>query len=92
MFQLYGETLIDPKKCLKSIAKEGKKKGYKFDNVELGTALNEMDDAGAFSDIELDDAALTSLMGMAGEAQQASAGQSRMKCTVPALGGVLSPT
>ena len=68
--ELYGETLIDPKKGLKSIAKAGKKEGYKFDKAELGAALDEMDDAGAFSDIELDDAALASLMGMGGEQQQ----------------------
>ena len=65
--QLYGETLIDPKKGLKNIAKAGKKEGYKFDKKELGAALDEMNDAGAFSDVELDDAALASLMGMGGE-------------------------
>ena len=68
--QLYGETLIDPKKGLKSIAKAGKKEGYKFDKKELGAALDEMDDAGAFSDIELNDAALASLLGMGGEQLQ----------------------
>ena len=65
--ELYGETLIDPKKGLKSIAKAGKKEGYKFDKEELGAALDEMNDAGAFDDVELDDAALVSLMGMGGE-------------------------
>ena len=68
--ELYGETLIDPKKGLKSIAKAGKKEGYKFDKDELATALNEMDDAGTFGNIELDDAALASLMGMGGEQQK----------------------
>ena len=68
--ELYGETLIDPKNGLKSIAKAGKKEGYKFDKKELGAALDEMDDAGAFSDVELDDAALASLMGMGGAQQQ----------------------
>ena len=68
--KLYGETLIDPKKGLKSIAKAGKKEGYKFNKKELGTALDEMNDAGAFSSIELDDAALTTLMGMGGEQLQ----------------------
>ena len=67
--QLYGETLIDPKKGL-GIAKAGKKEGYKFDKKELGAALDEMDDAGAFSDIELNDAALASLLGMGGEQLQ----------------------
>ena len=70
--ELYGQTLIDPKKGLKSIAKAGKKEGYKFDKAELGEALDEMNDAGAFFDVELDDAALASLMGMGGSQQQAS--------------------
>ena len=70
--ELYGETLIDPKKGLKSIAKAGKKEGYKFDKAELGAALDEMNDAGAFSDVELDDAALAALMGMGGSQQQHS--------------------
>ena len=74
--ELYGETLINPKQGLKSIVKTGKKVGYKFNKAELGAALDEMNDAGAFSDIELDDAALTSLIGMGGEAQQASVAQS----------------
>ena len=68
--ELYGETLIDPKKGLKSIAKAGKKEGYKFDKVELGAALDEMNDAGAFSSVELDDAALATLLGMGGEQLQ----------------------
>ena len=70
MSTLYGETLINPKKGLKSITKAGKKEGYKFNKKDLGTALDEMDDAGAFSDVELDDAALTALMGMGGEQQR----------------------
>ena len=68
--ELYGETLIDPKKGLKSIAKAGKKEGYKLDKKELGAALDEMNDAGSFGDVELDDAALASLMGMGGSQQQ----------------------
>ena len=69
MSKLYGKTLINPKKGLKSIVKAGKKEGYKFDKAELATALDEMNDAGAFSDVELDDAALAALMGMGGEQQ-----------------------
>ena len=65
--ELYGETLIDPKKGIKSIAKAGKKEGYKFDKKELGAALDEMNKGGAFDTVELDDAALTALMGMGGE-------------------------
>ena len=69
--ELYGQTLIDPKKGLKSIAKAGKKEGYQFDKAELAEALDEMNDEGAFYDVELDDAALASLMGMGGAQQQA---------------------
>ena len=72
--ELYGETLIDPKKGLKSIAKAGKKEGYEFNKKELGAALDEMEDAGAFSDVELDDAALASLLGMGGSQQQDDTG------------------
>ena len=68
--ELYGETLIDPKKGLKSIAKVGKKEGYKFDKKELGAALDDMNKAGTFDTVELDDAALASLMGMGGSQQQ----------------------
>jgi len=69
MSALYGETLINPKKGLKRIVKAGKKEGYSFDKDELGAALDEMDQAGAFSSVELDDSALTALMGMGGEQQ-----------------------
>ena len=68
--ELYGQTLIDPKKGLKSITKAGKKEGYKLDKKELGAALDEMNDAGAFLDVELDDAALATLMGMGGAVGQ----------------------
>ena len=70
MSELYGETLIDPKKGLKSIAKAGKKEGYKFNKAELGAALDEMNQEGAFGTLELDDAALTTLMGMGGEQER----------------------
>jgi len=69
--QFYGETLINPKKGIKSIRKAAKKEGYLFDKNELGDALNEMNQAGAFVDIELDDAALASLLGMGSETRQA---------------------
>jgi len=73
--ELYGEMLIDPKEGLKSITKAGKKEGYKFDKAELGAALNEMDEAGAFSNVELDDAALITLLGLGGEQQQSASVQ-----------------
>ena len=64
--KLYGETLINPTKGIKRIRKAAKKEGYSFDKAELGDALNEMDQAGEFFDVELDDAALASLLGKAG--------------------------
>ena len=74
--ELYGEILINPKKGLKSIRKAAKREGYLFDKDELADALNEMNQAGAFVDIELDDAALASLLGNAGAIGQASVHQS----------------
>ena len=73
--KLYGKTLIDGKKGLKSIIQVGKKEGYKFDKKELGAALDDMNQAGAFSDVELDDAALATLLGMGGSQQQHYAGR-----------------
>jgi len=64
--ELYGETLIDPKKGLKSIVKAGKKEGYKLEKKELGAAIDEMNDAAAFIGVELVDAGLVLLMGMVG--------------------------
>ena len=64
--RLYGETLINPKKGLKRIVKAGKKEGYSFDKDELADALNEMDQAGAFISVELDDASLEALAGGGG--------------------------
>ena len=63
MSELYGETLINPKKGLKRIVKTGKKEGYSFDKDELADALNEMDQAGAFVNVEVDDASLEALLG-----------------------------
>ena len=66
MSELYSEILIKPKKDLKSINKAAKKEGYVFDKDELADALNEMELAGAFINVELNDAALVSLLGNAG--------------------------
>ena len=57
--RLYGEILINPKEALKSIKSSQERrlflrKGWTVD------ALNEMEQAGAFLDVELDDAALAS--------------------------------
>ena len=72
--ELYGEILINPKKGLKSIRKAAKKEGYVFDKDELADALNEMDQAGAFVSVELDDASWEALLGT-GDAD--AIGQSR---------------
>ena len=63
MSELYSEILIKPKKGLRSINKAAKKEGYVFDKDELADALNEMDQAGAFISVELDDASLEALLG-----------------------------
>ena len=68
--ELYGEILINPKKGLKSIRKSAKKEGYLFDKDELAEALNEMDQAGAFVTVELDDASLEALLGSGGAVGQ----------------------
>ena len=67
---LFGEALIDPKKGIKKIIKDGKKDGYIFDRDELAEELNEMNKGGVFSDIELDAAALDVLFGQGGQQQQ----------------------
>ena len=51
---------------MKSIRKAAKQEGYLFDKDELADALNEMDQAGAFTDVELDDAALDALLSSGG--------------------------
>ena len=68
--ELYGEILINPKKGLKSIRKAAKREGYLFDKDELADALNEMEQAGAFVSVELDDAALEALLGTGGAVEQ----------------------
>ena len=68
--ELYGEILINPKKGLKAIKKAAKKEGYLFDKDELADALNEMDQAGAFVSVELDDAAMDALLGTGGAVEQ----------------------
>ena len=64
--RLYSEALINPKKGVKKIAKDAKKVGYEFDNDELGQALGEMNQQGAFFDVEIDAAALDAMVGQGG--------------------------
>ena len=70
MSELYSDTVIKPKRGLKRIVKAGKKEGYSFDKDELADALNEMDQAGAFVNIEVDDASLDALLGTGGAIEQ----------------------
>ena len=55
--------MINPKKGVKKIAKDAKKVGYEFDKDELGQALDEMNQQGAFFDVEADAAALDAMVG-----------------------------
>ena len=68
--RLYGETLINPTKGIKRIRKAAKKEGYSFDKDELADALNEMDQAGEFFAVELNDASLEALLGSGGAVGQ----------------------
>ena len=73
---LFGEALINPKKGIKMIIKDGKKDGYIFDLDELAEELNEMNKGGAFSDIELDAAALAAMFSQGGEQEKGRGGVS----------------
>ena len=55
-----------PQQGLKSTLKEETYEGSRVDPAELGMALDEMEDADAFRDVELIDSASTTLMGRAG--------------------------
>ena len=67
---LLVDFTLEPKKALKRVIKDGKKDGYIFDRDELAEELNEMNKGGAFSDIELDSAALEAMFSQAGEPEQ----------------------
>ena len=61
---------LEPKKALKRVIKDGKKEGYVFDRDELAEELDEMNNGGAFDDIELDAVAMQSLFSRGGEQEQ----------------------
>ena len=67
---------LEPSKALKGVIKDGKKDGYIFDRDELAEELNEMNKGGAFSDIELDAAALDVLFGQGGQQEGRRSGGS----------------
>ena len=61
---------LDPRKNLKRVIKDGKKEGYVFDRDERVDELEEMNNGGAFTDIELDAAAMEVLLAQGGEQEQ----------------------
>ena len=67
---LLVDFTLEPRKALKRAVRDAKKDGYVFDPDELGEALDEMDKAGAFTDIELDAAAMEALFSQGGEQLQ----------------------
>ena len=64
---LLVDFTLEPQKALKRAVKVAKKDGYVFDPDELAEALDEMDKAGSFANVQLDDAALATLMNQDGE-------------------------
>ena len=59
--------ILNSSKTLKRVIKDGKKEGYVFDRDELAEELDEMNNGGAFKDIELDAAAMEVLFSQGGE-------------------------
>ena len=68
---------LEPSKTLKRVIKDGKKEGYVFERDELADELDEMNNGGAFDDIELDAVAMQSLFSQGGEQERDSQGVSR---------------
>ena len=67
---LLVDFTLEPKKALKRTIKDAKKDGYVFDRDELAEALDEMNQGGAFVDIELDAVAMEALYSQGGAQQQ----------------------
>jgi hypothetical protein len=67
---LLVDFTLEPKKALKRTIKDAKKDGYIFDRDELAEALDEMNQGGAFVDIELDAAAMEALYSQGGVVEQ----------------------
>ena len=67
---LLVDFTLEPKKALKRTIKDAKKDGYIFDRDELAEALDEMNQGGAFVDIELDAAAMEALYSQGGAVEQ----------------------
>ena len=73
---LFVDLTLEPSKTLKSVIKDGKKEGYVFERDELAKALDEMNNGGVFTDIELDAAAMEVLFSQGGEQETSSRSQS----------------
>ena len=71
---LLVDFTLEPKQALKRVMKDGKQDGYIFDRDELAEELTEMNKGGAFSDIELDAAALAAMFSPGGQQEQHSRG------------------
>ena len=64
--------ILNSSKTLKRVIKDGKKEGYVFERDELAKELDEMNNGGAFDDIELDAVAMQSLFSQGGEQERTS--------------------
>ena len=71
---LLVDFTLEPKQALKRVMKDGKKVGYVFDRDELAEELDEMNQGGSFSDIELDAAAMEAMFSQGGEQEQNGGG------------------
>ena len=64
---LLVDFTLEPSKALKRVIKDGKKDGYIFARDKLEDELVEMNNGGAFDDIELDAVAMQSLLSRSDE-------------------------
>ena len=67
---LLVDFTLEPKQALKRVMKDGKKDGYVFDRDELAEELEEMNQGGSFSDIELDAAAMEAMFSQGGQQEK----------------------
>ena len=70
--ELLVDFTLEPSKTLKRVIKDGKKEGYVFERDELAKELDEMNNGGAFDDIELDAVAMQALYSTAGSSEQST--------------------
>ena len=63
---LLVDFTLEPRNALKCVIKDCKKESYIFDRDELAEELDEMNNGGAFIDIELDAAAMEAMFSQGG--------------------------